>query len=80
VARVAEQVGVDGHRAEIAMLKTAVAATALAGRSEPDLMELRDAMALALRHRVKRLPMEQASLDLAALDRFAGEFLARRHL
>jgi Mg-chelatase subunit ChlI len=80
VARVAEEVGVDGHRAEIAMLKTAVAAAALAGRSEPDLMELRDAMALALRHRVKRLPMEQASLDLAALDRFAGEFLARRHL
>jgi Mg-chelatase subunit ChlI len=80
VAGVAEQVGVDGHRAEIAMLKTAMAAAALAGRAEPEPVELRDAMTMALRHRVKRLPMEQATLDLAALDSFVGEFEARRHL
>jgi len=80
VAGVAEQVGVDGHRAEIAMVKTAMAATALAGRAEPGPVELRGAMTMALRHRVKRLPMEQVTLDLGALDRFVGEFEARRHL
>jgi magnesium chelatase subunit D len=80
VAEVAEEMKVDGHRAEITMLKASLAAAALRGEPEPAPEELRDIIELSLRHRVKRLPFQDKALDAKALDRLAGAFLARRHL
>jgi len=79
-ARVAEEMKVDGHRAEITMVKTALAAAAFRGRQEPAREDIRDIMEMSLRHRVKRLPFEEKALDLRALDRLAGTFSERRHL
>jgi len=79
-ARVAEEMKVDGHRAEITMVKTALAAAAFRGRQEPAREDIRDIMEMSLRHRVKRLPFEEKALDVRALDRLAGTFLERRHL
>ncbi len=79
-ARVAEEMKVDGHRAEITMVKTALAAAALRGREEPAPPDIRDIMEMSLRHRIKRLPFEDKALDARALDRLAATFSERRHL
>ncbi len=79
-ARVAEEMKVDGHRAEITMVKTALAAAAFRGQQEPASEDIRDIMEMSLRHRVKRLPFEEKALDAKTLDRLAGMFVGRRHL
>lgn len=79
-AQVAEEMKVDGHRAEITMVKAAVAAAAFRGEQEPTPEDLRDIMDLSLRHRVKRLPFQEKALDAKTLDRLAGAFVQRRHL
>ncbi|MGH7387038.1 MAG: magnesium chelatase, partial [Candidatus Methylomirabilales bacterium] len=79
-ARVAEEMKVDGHRAEITLVKTARVAAAFRGRQEPAREDIRDIMEMSLRHRVKRLPFEEKALDTRALDRLAGTFSDRRHL
>lgn len=79
-ARVAEEIKVDGHRAEITMVKTALAAAALRGWQEPAREDVRDIMEMSLRHRVRRLPFEEKTVDGAALDRLAGVFTEGRHL
>jgi magnesium chelatase subunit I len=79
-AEVAEEMKVDGHRAEITIVKAALAAAAFRGEQEPVPSDLRDIMELSLRHRVKRLPFQEKSLDIKSLDRLADAFVARRHL
>ncbi len=79
-ARVAEEMKVDGHRAEITMVKTALAAAAFRGQQGPAREDIRDIMEMSLRHRVKRLPFEEKAVDTKALDRLAGMFVERRHL
>ncbi len=79
-AQVAEEIKVDGHRAEIAIVKTALAAAAFRGRTEPAREDVRDIMEMSLRHRVKRLPFEEKALDAKALDRLAAMFADGRHL
>jgi len=79
-ARVAEEVKVDGHRAEITMVKTALAAAAFRGQREPVREDVRDIMEMSLRHRVKRLPFEEKVLDAGALDRLARMFTEGRGL
>jgi Mg-chelatase subunit ChlI len=79
-ARVSEEVKVDGHRAEITMVKAALAAAALRGRQEPTRQDVREIMEMSLRHRVKRLPFEEKAVDGKALDRLAATFEERRQL
>jgi Mg-chelatase subunit ChlI len=79
-ARVAEEMKVDGHRAEITMVKTAMTAAAFRGQEEPARQDIRDIMEMSLRHRVKRLPFQDKALDAKVLDRLAGTFAERRHL
>jgi len=79
-AEIAEETKVDGHRAEITMLKASLAAAALRGQREPAPEDLRDIVELSLCHRIKRLPFQEKALDAKALDRLVGAFLARRHL
>ena len=59
VACVCTTLQVDGHRADITMLKTARALAALDGRQEAAEGDLRQAAELALPHRLRRAPFEQ---------------------
>jgi Mg-chelatase subunit ChlI len=79
-AEVAEEMKVDGHRAEITMAKAALAAAAFRGAEAPTPADLRDLMDLSLRHRVKRLPFQEKAFDAKTLDRLAEAFADRRHL
>ncbi len=57
VARTCIEVGVDGHRGDIIMLKTAKTLAAFAGRSEVESEDVRQAAELVLPHRVRRQPL-----------------------
>lgn len=63
VAELAIELGVDGHRADITVIKTARTAAAYAGRKEVNLEDLRTAAKLALPHRMQRRPFEEEALD-----------------
>ena len=61
--------GIDGHRADITMLKAAKANAALEGRKEVTKDDLRAVAALVLSHRMRRRPFEEAAFDTEELER-----------
>jgi Mg-chelatase subunit ChlI len=60
--------GVDGHRADLVILKTAQAQAARQGRTEITDEDILLAAELALPHRLKRLPFQQADVSLHDLE------------
>lgn len=77
VAALALELGVDGHRADLAILETARTHAAWAGRTTINREDLRIAAELALPHRMRRQPFTEVKLDEdrmnAVLDRAAAE-------
>ncbi|MEW5919627.1 MAG: AAA family ATPase [Bacillota bacterium] len=65
IAEIAIELGVDGHRADITMLKTAIVLAALDGRREVKGADVAEAAAFVLPHRMKRKPFAEAHLDLS---------------
>lgn len=61
-AGICEAVGVDGYRADIAIMRTARAAAAFDGRDAVDREDVIAAARFALPHRMKHLPFEEAEL------------------
>ncbi len=55
--------GVDGHRADIFMLKVAQTLAAYAGRQEVTPADVRQAAALVLPHRLRRKPFSDTEMD-----------------
>jgi magnesium chelatase subunit I len=60
IVSVTASLSLDGHRADIVMMKTARALAAYRRHAEIGTEEVRDAAWLALKHRLKRLPFEEA--------------------
>jgi magnesium chelatase subunit I len=61
VVQLALDSGVDGHRADLVMVKTARTLAALDGRREAGREDVRRAAALALPHRMRRKPFQQVA-------------------
>ena len=61
--------GIDGHRADITMLKAAKANAALEGRKEVTKDDIRAVAALVMSHRMRRRPFEEAAFDTEELER-----------
>ncbi|MDD2706723.1 MAG: ATP-binding protein [Verrucomicrobiae bacterium] len=59
IVKITAALSLDGHRADIVMMKTARALVAFRGKTAVEAGEIRDAAALALGHRMKRLPFEE---------------------
>ena len=59
IAYMMGDVGVDGHRADLVILKTAVAQAAWEGRKHVTDQDIMVAAQLALPHRLKRRPFEE---------------------
>lgn len=57
IARSCIEVGVDGHRGDIIMLKTAKTLAAFDGREETRLVDVHQAAELVLPHRIRRQPL-----------------------
>lgn len=77
VAGLALELGVDGHRADLAILETARTHAAWAGRTRLTVEDIRLAAELALPHRMRRQPFTEVRLDEARvgqiLERVKGE-------
>ena len=63
-AEISVSLGVDGHRADIAMIKTAVANAAFEGRSSVAKADMKTAAEFVLPHRMRRRPFEEQRLDM----------------
>lgn len=63
VAQLAIELGVDGHRADITVIKTAMTVAAYEGRKETSLEDVKTAAKLVLPHRMRRRPFEEGTLD-----------------
>lgn len=63
VANMSVELGVDGHRADITVIKTAITLAAFEGRSEVIIDDIKNAAKLVLPHRMRRRPFEEGELD-----------------
>lgn len=63
VAEMAITLGVDGHRADITVIKTAITFAAFEGRDEVVIEDVKNAAKLVLPHRMRRRPFEEGALD-----------------
>ncbi len=63
VAKLAIALDVDGHRADITVIKTAITLAAFDGREEVEPEDVKKAARLALPHRMRRRPFEDGTLD-----------------
>lgn len=70
VARLAVELGVDGHRADITVIKTALTIAAFNGRSQAELEDIKQAAKLVLPHRMRRRPFEEGQLDWDKVESF----------
>ncbi len=64
IAAIAVAIGVDGHRADLVMMKAAQTLAAFHGRTLPTNDDIRLAAELALYHRVRRKPFDELQLDM----------------
>lgn len=64
ISRISIELGVDGHRADIALIKTAITNAAFMGRDKVTKEDLFEACKLALPHRMRRTPFEEGIIDL----------------
>jgi Mg-chelatase subunit ChlI len=71
-ARIAIQLGVDGHRADITMIKTALTHAALQGKTRADIEDLKVAASLTLPHRMRRRPFEEGVIDTGIIADIIG--------
>lgn len=67
IARISTQVGVDGHRADIIMVKTATTLAALYLKDTVTESEIYEAAELVLPHRLRRLPFDEKELSAEKL-------------
>ncbi len=70
VAKLSVELGVDGHRADITVIKTALTVAAFNGRTEVTLEDVKQAAKLVLPHRMRRRPFEEGALDWDKVESF----------
>jgi magnesium chelatase subunit D len=63
ITQICTDLGVDGHRADITMYKTACTLAALNGRTEVNEDDIKEAAELVLPHRHRRQPFEEPDLE-----------------
>lgn len=68
IANICIELEVDGHRADITMLKTAMTAAACDGRREATRADVMEAAKFALPHRMRRRPFEEISFDISRIE------------
>jgi len=77
VAQIAVDMGVDGHRADLVMMKTAKTLAALDGRDIATREDVGRAAELALPHRMRKKPFQDIGLDKNTLAGSMEKGLAR---
>jgi Mg-chelatase subunit ChlI len=75
VARLTVSMGVHGHRADLAIVRTATTLAAYRLRTEVTADDIREAAELVLPHRMRRLPFEQPQMQREQFDRAFNQAL-----
>lgn len=78
IAKIAIEMGVDGHRADLVMMKAAKTMAALAGRTQVTEEDVRESANLALVHRMRRKPFQEMEMDREKLQVIMGGAHAHR--
>ncbi len=73
-AKISLSLDVDGHRADITMLKTAMTNAAFMGRTRIIKEDLLTAARLALPHRMRRNPFEESTVDLDHIAQMVNDY------
>lgn len=68
------ELDVDGHRADIAMIKTAMTIAAFKGQPEVSSAEMLEAAQLVLPHRLRRTPFEEGTFNLEKIEALIRSF------
>ena len=63
IAQICIDMAVDGHRADITMMKTAATLAAYNGRTTVGVDDVKDAASLVLSHRMRRKPFSEQQMD-----------------
>ena len=71
-AQISLALGVDGHRADITLIKAGIAHAALVGRTTVTAEDLQRVSRLVLAHRLRRRPFEEGAADWSAVDAILG--------
>lgn len=74
IARTAVEMGVDGHRADLVMMKAGKAHAALAGRTEVTPEDVQATANFALLHRMRRKPFQEVAVDQEKLAGILGTY------
>lgn len=67
-ARISIELGVDGHRADISMIKTAKTVAAFDGKLEVNSDHILEAASLVLPHRMRRRPFEDGIMEFSRVE------------
>lgn len=68
-AEIAIKMGVDGHRADITLIKTAMTHAAYRGEARVEKVDMLAAAKLSLPHRMRRQPFEEGVMDFEQINR-----------
>ena len=74
IAQVCIDMGVDGHRADITMMKAAATIAAYNGRNSVDADDIREAATLVLPHRMRRRPFSEQQMDRKRMEQSIQKF------
>lgn len=72
-AKISIEMDVDGHRADISMIKTAMTIAAFNGRDKVNSEDMIEAAKLTLPHRMRRKPFEDGVVDFSKVEEIINE-------
>jgi magnesium chelatase subunit I len=72
-AKISIDLDVDGHRADITMIKTAMTIAAFNGRTEVLTTDMLEAAELVLPHRMRRTPFEETTFNINCIQNIISE-------
>lgn len=72
-AKISIEMDVDGHRADISMIKTAMTIAAFNGRNKVSNADMLEATELVLPHRMRRKPFEEGVIDFSKVEEIIKE-------
>lgn len=75
-AKISTAFGVDGHRADIVMIKTAMTIAAYNTRTAATVEDLREAAGYVLPHRMRKRPFEDSTMSMNFLEDKISEIIA----
>ncbi|OBR96984.1 MULTISPECIES: ATP-binding protein [Clostridium] len=78
IVSISIEMGVDGHRADLIMMKAAKTMAALNGREKITQEDVHKSAELTLRHRMRRKPFEKVGMDENKLEDVLGKFTHNR--